>query len=41
MAMGKFVVPTVMGAKNAVGLLITKCPSRTPRPMVAKIQTVR
>ena len=41
MAMGRLVVPTVMGAKKAAGLEITKWPSTTPRPMAAKIQTVR
>jgi len=41
MAMGRLVVPTVMGAKNPAGSAITKWPSSTPSPMAAKIQTVR
>jgi hypothetical protein len=41
MAIGRFVVPTVMGAKNPAGSEITKWPRTTPRPMAAKIQTVR
>ena len=41
MAMGRLVVPTVIGAKNASGSAITKWPSTTPSPMAAKIQTVR
>jgi hypothetical protein len=40
-AMGRLVVPTVIGAKNAAGSVRTKCPRTTPSPMAAKIQTVR
>ena len=40
-AIGRFVVPTVIGAKNPTGSEITKCPRTTPRPIAAKIQTVR
>ena len=41
MAMGRFVVPTVMGAKNASGLETTKVPKATPTVMAAKIQAVK
>ncbi len=40
-AMGRFVVPIVSGAKNAAGSVMTKLPSNTPSPIAAKIQTVR
>ena len=40
-AIGRLVVPTVIGAKNAAGSVMTKCPSATPPAMAAKIQTVR
>ena len=41
MAMGRLVVPRVIGAKNASGSARTKWPRATPNPMAAKIQTVR
>ena len=41
MASGRFVVPTVSGAKNAAGSAMTRFPNRTPSPIAAKIQTVR
>ena len=41
MARGMLVVPRVIGAKNALGFLMTKFPNSTPSPMAAKIHTVR
>jgi|GEM_PF-2421865 len=40
-AKGRFVVPSVTGAKNAAGSVTTQWPTATPSAIAAKIQRVR
>lgn len=40
-ASGMLVVPTVMGAKNALGSVMMKFPMATPSAMAQKIHSVR